>query len=109
MPPAAGFDARHRDRQRRLGSNENRQVDDAVLFRPDELFAVDDEHRFLAAVENPQLRDTARLRDFGDAHRPVANRFVERDIRALTLGGSDEREHREIVNRHWVLEGERSD
>ena len=59
--PPPGLHARHRDVKRLFGGHQDWEIDDAILFRSDEFFAVEDQHRHLGEVLHEQLRHTTGL------------------------------------------------
>ena len=77
-PPPAGLDARHRDGQRRARRHQNGQIDDAVLFRADQLLPVDDQRGDQAAVDGPQLGDAALLGHLCNLEKPATEGTVQR-------------------------------
>ena len=57
--------------------HQDREVDDAVLLRANQLFAVDDENAFRAAIDDAQVRDAALLGDFRHFHQAQRQRIVQ--------------------------------
>jgi hypothetical protein len=97
VPPASRLDARDRQRNGRTLRHEHRQVDDPVLLGADQLFAVDDEHRPLAVVDDAELRDAAGGRDLGDMHGAGTNGVGERVVKRSACRRTQERIDRERV------------
>ena len=63
--PAAGLDARYRNRHLRRRRNEDGQVDDAVLSGANQLFPIDDQHGSALRLATSRS-GTPLLRDFRD-------------------------------------------
>ena len=75
--PSSGLDARHGNGQLRMRVHQDRQVDDPVLLRTNQLLAVDDQDAFRAAIDDAQIRDAALLRDFRHFHQARRQRIVQ--------------------------------
>src|SRR4029079_12114858 len=107
MAPASRLDARDRERNRRRLRDEHGQVDDPVLLGADQFFAVDDQHRTLAVVDDAELGDAASGGDLGDVQRAGANRVGERVVKRRAAWRTQQRIDGERVDRGWRSDGER--
>lgn len=77
--PAAALDTIERNGQLRVRLGEDRPLENSVLLRADELFALVEEDEFIERVYDVQRLDNAMFIDFVDLE-PVRDRLVEADV-----------------------------
>ncbi len=79
MPPVPLLDTGHRNPKRRLRLDEDADIQDAVLLRPDELLPVVQEDAVGERVHDQELGHAARLARLADP-KPPSERLVESEI-----------------------------
>ena len=62
------------------GRHEDAQVQHTILLRADQFLTIEQEHRFVAMIEDLELRHSACLTCLPDLHRSERERFIENRV-----------------------------
>ena len=59
---------------------QDRQVQHPVLFRPEQLLAIEEQNCHIAAIDNLQLGNLSGIARLRDLHPPALERFVQHQV-----------------------------
>src|SRR5436190_21201468 len=99
--PASLLNTRDRNRQRRVSRHYYRDIDRTVLLGADQLLAVVNDNVSQRTIGDIQLRNAARVGDFGDLDQPFRQRLVKFEQRRGITPAAEERKYLHFFEDLW--------
>ena len=95
--PAPLLGTADRDHYHALFWNKNRGVENSVLFRAREFFAVEEKHRQVGVICNPEFGHASSQMDFGHLELPGRQSFAQRHVPEAAAKAIENREHHDVA------------